>query len=49
MRKPIRTSQAPEPRGPYSQAIVADGLVFVAGPTAVNPRTNQFELGDIRQ
>jgi len=49
MRKTVRTSQAPEPRGPYSQAIVAEGLVFVAGQTAINPRTNQFELGDIRR
>jgi len=48
MRKVIRTSEGPQPRGPYSQAIVADGFVFVAGQGAVNPKTNELELGDIR-
>ncbi len=48
MRKVIRSTDAPRPRGPYSPAIVADGFVFVAGQGPVNPRTNELELGDIR-
>jgi 2-iminobutanoate/2-iminopropanoate deaminase len=48
MRKVVRTSEAPRPRGVYSPAIVADGFVFVAGQAAVNPQTNELELGDIR-
>jgi 2-iminobutanoate/2-iminopropanoate deaminase len=48
MRKVIRPSDAPKPRGPYSPAIVADGFVFVAGQGAINPKTDQLELGDIR-
>ena len=48
MRKVIRTSEGPRPRGPYSQAIVADGFVFVAGQGAINPSTNELELGDVR-
>jgi len=48
MRKVIRTSEGPQPRGPYSQAIVADGFVFVAGQAAVNPSTNELEPGDVR-
>ena len=48
MRKVIRTSKAPTPRGIYSQAIVADGFVFVAGQAAIDPKTNEFQLGDIR-
>ena len=48
MRKVIRTSEGPRPRGPYSQAIVADGFVFVAGQVPVNPSTNELELGDVR-
>jgi len=47
MREVIRTSQGPQPRGPYSQAIVADGFVFVAGQGAVNPSTNELEPGDV--
>lgn len=48
MRKVIRTSEGPRPRGPYSQAIVADGFVFVAGQGPVNPSTNELELCDVR-
>lgn len=31
MNTRVSTPEAPAPRGPYSQAIVADGLVFTAG------------------
>ncbi len=48
MRKVVRTSDAPLPRGVYSQAIVADGFVFVAGQACVNPQTNDYEFGDIQ-
>lgn len=48
MRKVILTPKAPRPRGVYSQAIVADGFVFVAGQGAFNPETNELESGDIR-
>ena len=47
MRKAVRTSEGPSPGGPYSQAIVADGFVFVAGMAAINPSTNELELGDV--
>ena len=48
MRTVIHTPNAPQPLGVYSQAIVADGFVFVAGQGSINPQTNQMELGDIR-
>jgi 2-iminobutanoate/2-iminopropanoate deaminase len=48
MRKVIRTSDAPLPRGVYSQAIVADGFVFVAGQIPVDPKTNEMALGDFK-
>jgi 2-iminobutanoate/2-iminopropanoate deaminase len=48
MRKVIRTSDAPLPRGVYSQAIVAGGLVFVAGQIPVDPKTNELALGDFK-
>jgi len=48
MRTVIKTSTAPLPVGVYSQAIVTDGFVFVAGQAAINPETNLMELGDIR-
>jgi 2-iminobutanoate/2-iminopropanoate deaminase len=48
MRKVVQTKDAPQPKGVYSQAIVADGFVFVAGQACVNPQTNEFEYGDIQ-
>lgn len=48
MRKVITATGAPRPRGPYSQAIVADGLVYVSGQVPANPESNELELGDIR-
>lgn len=48
MRKVITAARAPRPRGPYSQAIVADGFVYVSGQVPANPETHELELGDIR-
>jgi 2-iminobutanoate/2-iminopropanoate deaminase len=43
----ISTTRAPKPVGPFSQAIKANGLVFVAGQTARDPQTGQVIEGDI--
>jgi len=48
VRKAVRTAEGPRPLGVYSQAIVCDGFVFVAGQGPINPATNEMELGDIR-
>jgi 2-iminobutanoate/2-iminopropanoate deaminase len=37
----ISTDRAPKPVGPFSQAIKANGFVFVAGITARDPKTGQ--------
>ena len=47
MNQTIRTPAAPLPKGPYSQAVISGGFVFVAGQVALNPETNQFEYGTI--
>jgi 2-iminobutanoate/2-iminopropanoate deaminase len=48
MRKPVQTERAPKPIGPYSQAIIENGFVFVSGQGAINPTTGQLERGDVR-
>jgi 2-iminobutanoate/2-iminopropanoate deaminase len=48
MRKPVHTDKAPKPIGPYSQAILDNGFVFVSGQGAINPATGQLERGDAR-
>ncbi len=48
MRKVVKSRKAPRPRGPYSPAIVSGGFVFVAGQAAINPETDEMELGDVQ-
>ena len=43
----ISTTRAPKPVGPFSQAIKANGFVFVAGQVARDPKTDQVIDGDI--
>jgi|SRR5208337_3244324 len=39
----------PTPRGPYSPAVRAGDFIFVSGQGPIDPKTNQFEYGDIEQ
>jgi 2-iminobutanoate/2-iminopropanoate deaminase len=43
----IATERAPKPVGPFSQAIQANGFIFVAGMTARDPKTGQVIEDDI--
>ena len=47
MKQAIKTTSAPAAIGPYSQAIVAAGLVFASGQIPLDPETNQMAEGDI--
>ncbi len=47
MKSVIKTTDAPEAIGPYSQAIVAGNLVFTAGQIALSPDTNTITEGDV--
>jgi 2-iminobutanoate/2-iminopropanoate deaminase len=49
MREIVLTDRGPKPIGPYSQAIKANGLLFVSGQVAIDPKTNEFAGGDIRE
>ena len=43
----INTNNAPAPIGPYSQAIRANGLVFLSGQVAFIPATGELELSSL--
>ena len=43
----IRTEKAPEPIGPYSQAVKAGGFLFASGQVAINPLTNDLVINNI--
>ena len=47
MREIISTKDAPQAIGPYSQAIKANGFVFVSGQIAIDPATQQLIPGDV--
>jgi 2-iminobutanoate/2-iminopropanoate deaminase len=44
----IYTETAPEPIGPYSQAIVIGDFIFTSGQIAINPSTGNIEGTDIK-
>jgi 2-iminobutanoate/2-iminopropanoate deaminase len=47
MREAIATTDGPKAIGPYSQAIKANGLVFLSGQIALDPATQQLISGDV--
>jgi 2-iminobutanoate/2-iminopropanoate deaminase len=47
MREVISTEEGPQAIGPYSQAIRANGFVFVSGQVAIDPATQQVISGDV--
>ncbi|MEY3586122.1 MAG: hypothetical protein RLZZ243_1186 [Bacteroidota bacterium] len=49
MKKAIQIPNAPAPVGPYSQAILAGGMLFVSGQIPLNPSTGQLEINNIEE
>lgn len=48
MKRIIQTSKAPSPVGPYNQAIVSNGLVFISGQIAIDPSSGQLITSGIK-
>jgi 2-iminobutanoate/2-iminopropanoate deaminase len=46
MAETIRSEKAPEPIGPYSQAIRTNGQLFVSGMIALDPKTGELVGAD---
>jgi 2-iminobutanoate/2-iminopropanoate deaminase len=49
MKDIVLTDKGPKPIGPYSQAVKSNGFLFASGQVALDPHTNEFIGGDIRQ
>lgn len=47
MKQIIKTDKAPLPIGPYNQATVFNGMLFVSGQIPINPATGELVLTDI--
>jgi len=48
-KKAFQTDKAAILGGPYSQAIIHNGLIYISGQGAVNTQTNQVSLGTIEE
>ena len=46
-RKTVTADGAPAAAGPYSHAVVSNGLVFISGQVHVDPNTGQLVEGSI--
>lgn len=45
----IHTEKAPVAVGPYSQAVISNGMVYTSGQIAINPLTNTIEAITIEE
>ena len=49
MIEPVASDRGPKAIGPYSQAVKANGFVFLSGQIALDPETQQLVEGDVAQ
>jgi len=49
MKEIVHTDRGPKPIGPYSQAVKANGFLYLAGQVALDPKTGELTGRDIRQ
>lgn len=49
MKKAIVSNNAPAAIGPYSQAVEANGMIFISGQLPINPSTGEFPAGGIKE
>lgn len=46
--KPVQTSDAPAPIGPYSQAVLAGSTLYISGQIAIEPLSGDIIVEDIK-
>lgn len=49
MKQIIISQNAPAPVGPYNQAVLANGVLYVSGQIALNPETGELEMASIEE
>lgn len=48
MKKTVNISDAPKPIAPYSQAVLANGTLYISGQIAIDPYTGKLNNKDIK-
>jgi len=49
LRRVVETDAAPAPIGPYSQAVIADGVLYCSGQVPLDPATGELVEGGIAE
>lgn len=49
MKTIIKTDKAPAPIGPYNQAVIANGVLYVSGQIPLDPATGELVSGSIEE
>jgi 2-iminobutanoate/2-iminopropanoate deaminase len=49
MKRIIKTSNAPAAIGPYSQAVEINGVLYISGQIAIDPKTGKLVEGNITE
>ncbi len=49
MKNVVVTDRGPKPIGPYSQAIKANGFIYLSGQVALDPKSGELVGSDIRK
>jgi 2-iminobutanoate/2-iminopropanoate deaminase len=48
-KKVITTKSAPEPIGPYNQAIIVDNTLYISGQVCIDPSTGNLKNKDVQE
>ena len=49
VKRIFKTDKAPLPKGPYSQAVISQGLLFISGQGPIDPKTGKAIKGTIEE
>ena len=49
MKKIITTTKAPQPIGPYNQAILSGNTLYTSGQIAIDPSSGKLKIGTIKE
>lgn len=49
MKRIINTEKAPKAVGPYSQAVEANGTLYISGQLPIDPATGKFAEGGVKE
>ena len=48
MKRIIQTNEAPQAIGPYSQGVIANGMLYASGQIAIDPKVGDLVAKDIK-